>query len=288
MLIIMDNIANNKAFGHLLKGSTISSEMGIEIISLGRLYDKSAYHCQERLRDDYLLLLTLEGKARVSEGKRRKTLDKASWFLLRPGIIHSYKDIRPWSFAYVHFSGSVIERVLESLAFFKRENLGFKQSNYAAKDLLMRLAGKAQDVSIHGEILRNSLLLELLVALHSNYRKNEYCIDSLAVVQEYILEHLAEDMSLSFLAKQAGISRFHFIRNFKQKYGYSPIHYIQKLRIEKAQSLLLHEAPRMKIYEIAEAVGVRDPLYFSRTFKKRVGMSPEKFRVYAKQHFDLL
>jgi transcriptional regulator GlxA family with amidase domain len=99
---------------------------------------------------------------------------------------------------------------------------------------------------------------------------------------------LNEDMSLAFLAEKAGISRFHFIRNFKQKYGYSPIHYIHKRRIEKAQNFLLHESPRMKIYEISEAVGIKDPLYFSRSFKKTVGMSPEKFRTYAKQKFDLI
>ncbi len=283
----MDNIANSKGFFCILKSSIISSEMGIEILSMGRLYERSAYHCLDRVRDDYLLLLTLDGEAYASEGKRRKTLDKGSWFLLRPGIIHSYKDIAPWSFAYVHFYGNVIDRVLEGLTFFKRENLGFKQSNYVAKDLLIRLIDKAQDVSIQGEILRNSLLLELLASLHLNYRKNKYHIDPLIAVQEYIVEHLPEDMSLEFLAGQAGISRFHFIRNFKQKYGYSPIHYIQKLRIEKAQNLLLHESPRMKIYEISEAVGIKDPLYFSRTFKKRVGMSPEQFRIYTKQHFDL-
>jgi AraC-like DNA-binding protein len=283
----MDNIANNREFSCILKSSAISSEMGIEILSLGRLYDKSAYYCRDRVRDDYLLLLTLDGEAWVSEEKRRKTLDKGSWFLLRPGIIHSYRDFMPWSFAYMHFRGNVVNRVLESLAFFKRENLGFKQSNLSAENLLTRLTAKAPDVSIQGEVLRNSLLLEMLASLHLNYRKNKFHIDPLIAVQEYIVEHLAEDMSLPFLAKQAGISRFHFIRNFKQKYGYSPIHYIQKLRIEKAQSLLLHESPSMRIYEIAEAVGVKDPLYFSRTFKQRVGMSPEKFRIYAKQHFDL-
>jgi AraC-like DNA-binding protein len=284
----MDNIANNKEFTCILKNSSISLEMGVEILSTGISYENIDYHCQDRIRNDYLLLLTLGGEAYVDEEKRRKTLVKGSWFLLRPEAIHSYRDITPWSFAYVHFRGNVIDRVIESLAFFKRENLGFKQSNSAAEDLLVRLITETRDISIQGEILRNSLVLEIVASLHLNYRTNKYRIDPLIAVQEYIVEHLSEDMSLPFLAKQAGISQFHFIRNFKQKYGYPPIHYIQKLRIEKAQNLLLHEAPRMRIYEVAEAIGIKDPLYFSRIFKKRAGMSPEKFRIYAKQHFDLL
>lgn len=283
----MDNIANNNKNSYILKNSSISSDMGVEILSMGISYENIDYHCQGRIRNDYLLLLTLGGEAYVDEEGRRKTLVNGSWFLLRPEAIHSYRDITPWSFAYVHFSGNVIDRVIESLAFFKRENLGFKQSNFVAKDLLIRLITETRDISIQGEILRNSLMLEIIASLHFNYRTNEYRIDPLIVVQEYIVEHLSEDMSLPFLAKQAGISQFHFIRNFKQKYGYSPIRYIQKLRIEKAQNILLHVAPRMKIYEVAEKIGIKDPLYFSRIFKKRVGMSPEKFRIYAKQYFDL-
>jgi len=284
----MDNIAKNKDFSCFLKPGVISSEMGIDILSLGRQYDRNDYSCQNRTRNDYLLLLTLDGEAFVREGKRKKSLGKNSWFLLRPNIVHSYKDTAPWYFAYVHFRGDVVDSVLERLTFFKRENLGFKQSNSVAKDLLMRLIGQAQNSSIQGEILRNALILEIITSLHSNYRNSKDHIDPLIAIQEYIVEHLNEDMSLAFLAEKAGISRFHFIRNFKQKYGYSPIHYIQKRRIEKAQNLLLHESPRMKVYEISEAIGIKDPLYFSRSFKKRVGMSPEKFRAYAKQNFDLI
>jgi len=141
----MDNIANIKNFSRLLNNSTISSEMGIEILSLGKLFDKSNYYCRNRLRNDYLLLLTLDGRAWVKEGKREKNLDKGSWFLLRPDIIHAYRDISEWSFAYIHFRGNIVDRVLESLSFFKQENLGFRQANSTAEDLLMRLIASAQN-----------------------------------------------------------------------------------------------------------------------------------------------
>ncbi|MDD5698144.1 MAG: AraC family transcriptional regulator [Victivallaceae bacterium] len=284
----MDNIAHNIEISRLIRNGLASVDMGVAVVAGGRLYDKTDYYCCGRTRDDYLLLLTLDGKAWVKEGARRKTLCKGSWFLLRPKVIHSYRDILPWSFAYLHFRGAMIDRVLEMLFFFKRENLGFSQSSAGAQDLLLRLLVQAEDVTLSGEVLRNALLLELLACLHVNYCENNYGRESLASAYEYINEHPNRELDLSFLAGQAGMSRFHLVRSFKAKYGEPPIRYLRKLRIEKAKNLLLQEPADRKIYEIAATAGFNDPLYFSRIFKQCTGMSPEKFRTYAKQQFKLI
>jgi len=89
-------------------------------------------------------------------------------------------------------------------------------------------------------------------------------------------------LDLSQLAEITGVSQFHLVRIFKEKYGYPPIRFMQKLRIEKAKELLRQEPDSRKIYEIAELSGFKDPLYFSKVFSKWTGMSPEKFRIYAK------
>jgi AraC-like DNA-binding protein len=278
----MDNIADNKDYSLLFNNSPVSTRMGVEIVSPGCLFAKTGYFCRDRVRKDYLLLLTIDGKAWVKEGKRKKMLRKGSWFLLRPGIVHSYRDITPWSFAYVHFHGSTADQVINGLSFFKRENLGFRQSGNAGKELLSRLVNSANDVTIPGEILRNAVLLELLTCLHSNYRSNQSGYDPLVKAYEHIVDNLDRELELPHLAEITGISQFHLVRIFKEKYGYPPIRFMQKLRIEKAKELLRQEPDSRKIYEIAELSGFKDPLYFSRVFSKWTGMSPEKFRIYAK------
>ncbi|MFA6101418.1 MAG: AraC family transcriptional regulator [Victivallaceae bacterium] len=279
----MDNIADNKDYARLFDNSPVSARMGVVVVSLGRLLDKTGYYCRDRVRNDYLLLLTLDGKAWVREGKRKKLLGKGSWFLLRPGIVHSYRDVTPWSFLYVHFHGGTADQVINGLSFFKRENLGFGQSGNEAKELLSRLVASANDVTMPGEILRNAVLLELLTCLHSNYRNNQSGYEPLVKAYEYIADNLDRELELPRLAEITGVSQFHLVRIFKEKYGYPPIRFMQKLRIEKAKELLRREPGSRKIYEIAELSGFKDPLYFSKVFSKWTGMSPEKFRIYAKR-----
>lgn len=58
--------------------------------------------------------------------------------------------------------------------------------------------------------------------------------------------------------------------------GFTPMQYILSIRISSAQSLL--ETTEYNIAEIAAIVGYDDPLYFSRLFKKQIGVSPSEFR----------
>ena len=67
-----------------------------------------------------------------------------------------------------------------------------------------------------------------------------------------------------------------FIRNFKEYTGSTPAQYLLSLRISNAQTLL--ESTSYNITEIANIVGYDNPLYFSRIFKKQIGMSPSEFR----------
>lgn len=78
------------------------------------------------------------------------------------------------------------------------------------------------------------------------------------------------------LAQKCNLSEYHFIRVFKAETGYTPHEYRNLAIIEKAKHLLADT--EMNINEIAYLLGVNDPLYFSRMFKNKVGMSPSVYR----------
>ena len=63
---------------------------------------------------------------------------------------------------------------------------------------------------------------------------------------------------------------------FKEELGMTPLAYQQTLRIKDAMSALI--SSRQNVTEIAEQTGYKDPLYFSRVFKKLVGLSPSEYR----------
>ena len=58
--------------------------------------------------------------------------------------------------------------------------------------------------------------------------------------------------------------------------GDSPINYLIRIRLSKAKELL--ESSKLSVKEISEAVGYKDPYYFSKLYKKYYGKSPSKTR----------
>ena len=78
------------------------------------------------------------------------------------------------------------------------------------------------------------------------------------------------------LAKMYEMSEGHFIRSFKQYTGMSPNTFRISKRLEIATDMLT--STKMTIEQIAQASGYADPLYFSRIFKKHIGISPKEYR----------
>jgi AraC family transcriptional regulator len=95
-------------------------------------------------------------------------------------------------------------------------------------------------------------------------------------VIEFIMDHLAEDLLLAAIAQEVGMSQYHFSRLFKQATGLSPYQYVIQCRIEHGKFLLLQG--RMKISEVASAVGFADQSQFTRHFKRYFGVTPKEIR----------
>lgn len=92
----------------------------------------------------------------------------------------------------------------------------------------------------------------------------------------YMNEHLSEPLSLGEVAE-----RFYFSPNYlsamiKSRTGFAFKQYLQKLRMERACTLLADTD--LKVSDIAQEVGVSDPAYFNRVFKKSYGVSPDGYR----------
>jgi two-component system, response regulator YesN len=93
---------------------------------------------------------------------------------------------------------------------------------------------------------------------------------------EYMEQHYSEDLSLGKVADHIYLSHSYFSDLFKQEMGISFIECLINIRIEHAKTLL--KDLNLKMYEISSLVGYEDSNYFSRIFKKTVGISPVEFR----------
>ncbi|MGK0185123.1 MAG: AraC-like DNA-binding protein [Verrucomicrobiales bacterium] len=98
----------------------------------------------------------------------------------------------------------------------------------------------------------------------------------LVPVTEYLKEHFDETISISEVAKRAGMSVRQLERRFRATFKTTPRHYIMKLRVLTACELLVNGDD--SVTEIALKVGFYDHSVFSRQFSKIVGISPSLYR----------
>jgi AraC family transcriptional regulator len=94
-------------------------------------------------------------------------------------------------------------------------------------------------------------------------------------VRAYIDDHIGQRISLDELARQAGVSRFHFARQFRLSTGESPMQYLRRVRVERSMSIL--QSRGTTIAEVAAKLGFSDQSHFTRIFGRLVGVSPGSF-----------
>ncbi|WP_292699483.1 MULTISPECIES: AraC family transcriptional regulator [unclassified Nostoc] len=92
---------------------------------------------------------------------------------------------------------------------------------------------------------------------------------------EYIQAHLSEDLSLSAIANELGMSRYYFCHLFKRSTGISPHQYLIQQRVEWAKHLL--KRSELTITVIALECGFANQSHFAKCFRKHTGMNPKKF-----------
>jgi two-component system response regulator YesN len=94
-------------------------------------------------------------------------------------------------------------------------------------------------------------------------------------IQDYIDENLNGKLQLNEIAEAFGLSPAYLSVLFKKNTDIGFSEYVYTKKIEKAKELLLSDD--MKIYEVADTLGFESAYYFSKVFKKVVGLSPREF-----------
>ena len=122
-----------------------------------------------------------------------------------------------------------------------------------------------------------SLLLTIREAVMRGESEEEQKEQELGhLVQSYIDQHYKENISLRDIADEMNINHYYMSHVFKNTIGYSPMQYVIRRRIGEAQSYLL--STDKTVTEIAYIVGYNSASNFNNSFKKMVGMSPQRYR----------
>lgn len=107
-------------------------------------------------------------------------------------------------------------------------------------------------------------------------RREESSNNVIEESKQYILDNYTKNITLEDVSREVNISTYYLSRIFKESTGCNFIDYLTSLRIEKAKELLSTTQYSMK--EICSMSGYVDPNYFSKLFKKNVGVTPTEYR----------
>ena len=119
--------------------------------------------------------------------------------------------------------------------------------------------------------------------LNSEIYSKEYLTKQIIQSKIFIDDHFENNITLAQIACEAFISKFHFIRLFKNYYGRTPYRYLTEVRIKEAKKLL---RKGVSIKNVCISVGFDSPTSFAGLFKKITGLSPVAFQKNKKSNFE--
>jgi AraC family transcriptional regulator len=150
----------------------------------------------------------------------------------------------------------------------------------------MALLGELNSEGLSGRLYADSLANLLAVHLLRYYTTASAAPErftgglpgpTLKQVMNFIAENYASDITLSELARVAGMSSFHFAREFKRATGITPHQYVIRFRIERAKTLLAEG--RVPLIEVGLRSGFSHQSHFTRLFRKLTGTTPNTYRL---------
>ena len=154
----------------------------------------------------------------------------------------------------------------------------FEQNGAAVKDVLVSRSWGYDDlIHIENVAAAKEMVLSLKNDLEQ-YLKNDTGSNhkSLSIAKQYIKDHFTEEISLTDVATEVGLTPSYLSNLLKKDTGKSYSEYLINLRIEKAKHLI--KTTDYKMYEISEMVGYPNTFYFTRLFKRETGMTPGEFK----------
>lgn len=147
--------------------------------------------------------------------------------------------------------------------------------------LFVRIADYAKNVDTGTIAASNGLLLQLLSSYYQLSHSRESYSAVVVKCLEYMKVHMGEHVTLEDLGRITGYSGLHVLRLFKISTGRTPHTHLTKMRIACAKELLADKESSMA--EIASACGFASESHFQTLFKKQTGITPGKYRKYARE-----
>jgi AraC-like DNA-binding protein len=254
-------------------------------------FPRATFHYRERRKgcEENILIYCLQGKGHYILGDKRYEV-VANQFLLIPATdeyIRYWADVEdPWTIYWVHFNGTDMDGFNEFLNLNVNKgpvNIPFNEKAIEIWHNMyqtLEMGYSIENLCSANFSLYNFVATFLFPERHIAVAKNE-STDIITLTVMHMRENLDKRLTVDDMAKKHSLSSSYFSILFRKATGMPPIDYFIHLKMQKACQLLYSD--EVKIKGVAMGLGYDDPYYFSRIFKKFMGVSPEQYRLSAKK-----
>ncbi len=219
---------------------------------------------QRTAHDYWELTYVFKGHGVLSCPQHDYALVPGSAVLLPPRLEHAERAEAGLDTLWVGLRGEALRRVKQPVAVAAGAELAA-----TAEVLWLRALRPFGQIGAELDGLALALLGRFQRLALDNQRELDQLVERIIA---HLQQHFAAPQSVAALAARFGCSAGYLHRSFKLRTGRSPVQYLTELRLEQAVRLLRHST--LSISKIAQRVGYRDPLYFSRQFRKRYRCPP--------------
>jgi len=256
-------------------------------------YGLQAGEFPEHRHSEHVVMISLtegaKGEIRTGSGSRISgTQHLGNICVLPSGLAHTARLEGASEHLALFLDPSLVQRAAsESGASARFEVVeSCRRSDGVISSIGMALLGELESEGLSGRLYAESLANVLAVHLLRHYTSGSdgpltftggLSAQRLRQVMAFVSENFSNDVRLAELANVAGMSSFHFAREFKRTVGTTPHQYLIKFRVERAKALLAEA--EMPLTEVGLKSGFSHQSHFTRLFRRLTGTTPLAYRL---------
>lgn len=245
-------------------------------------FPHAAHHYRERKEgiEEYIYIYCAAGSGVIELFGRNQTvtLHANEAFCIPRYCGHRYYACPedPWTIFWVHFKGTDTEQFPLETCLPVAPSTEDSQSrlSYLFELLPGALGG---DYTLGNFIYLSQVLMLILSETYCRESSAEVRAQNRQVTEivRFMYRNIRRELTLEELTHEFGLSKSYLHALFSRHTGHSPMNFFIRLKMKEACTLL---RSNLCVYEVALTLGYRDPFYFSRCFKKVVGVSPKEYK----------
>lgn len=233
---------------------------------VGHIQPNPAWRIQAHSHPFHELIAPVRGVIHVAIDGQVHAFGPGTLLLYPAGVIHAeWSDLDALESYFVAFRCSALRATTLVTS---------EDPDGRIRQLLRWLSQDQQTLHPGGDRLQQ----DIFRIVWSLFQQNRHPLENELIqkVRDYIRRHIGQPLKLADLAREAGLSRFHFAREYRKLAGRTPMAEVRLIRADFARELIL--TTNLPLKEIAPAAGLGNEYSLSRVFRRLFKMPPGEFR----------